>query len=66
MTEWVMDIGHITPALTWPQTNVRPARTAWAPGRGSAQGSEWMPRWMPSRMSQCQEGSRSISSMRLP
>ena len=66
MTEWVIEMGHITPALTWSHRNIRPARTVWAPGRGSAQGSEWMPRSMPSRSSQCQDGSSWISSTRLP
>ena len=73
-----MDTGHITPELTWLQTYMSAARTVWPPARvpGAApplapsgagrHGSAWISRSIASRSSQCQEGSRSTSSMRLP
>ena len=42
------------------------ARTAWAPGCGSRQGSAWISRSIAWRRHQCQDGSSSTWSMRLP
>ncbi len=63
---YVIEIGHITPAFTFPHVMKAAARATCAPGRGSRQGEACRPCSTAVPRSQCHDGSSWTSSMRWP